>query len=562
MRGRIVRVALWAVLLGLFCTGASAQERWVYRYNGSADSTDMASSIVVGLDGNLYAAGYSHESLTDRDFTVVSLNASGVERWVYRYNGPGNDWDHAYSIVEGGDGNFYAAGYSCGIGTSDDFTVVSLTNSGTERWVYRYNGPGNKGDWAWSIVAGLDGNLYVAGGSYGIEIDYDLVVVSLTESGAERWVYRYNGPGNGHDGAQSIAVDSDGNLYAAGYSDGGASLSDFTVVSLTDSGVERWVYRYNGPADTSDAAKSIVVGTDGNLYAAGQSNGDGTSHDFTVVSLTDSGTERWVYRYNGPGSWWDEAYCIVMGPDGNLYAAGESYGDGTSDDFIVVSLTALGSDRWIYRYNGPGNGSDDASSIVMASDGNLYAAGTIRGTGTLTDLSAISLTESGSERWVYRYNGPGNQGDWATAIATGSDGNLYVAGGSYASTTDHDLTVVSLGPDIGVAEELGRPSASVCHLLHNYPNPFGNSTLISYSLPAISEVTLTVYDITGRLVDMLVNETQEPGIHQVRWNRRSNPSGVYFYRLKACPERSGESIEPQSQRAGEFVETRKMAVVE
>ena len=55
-----------------------------------------------------------------------------------------------------------------------------------------------------------------------------------------------------------------------------------------------------------------------------------------------------------------------------------------------------------------------------------------------------------------------------------------------------------------------------------------------------------IYDIAGRLVETLVNEKRQSGIHQVRWNRKSNPSGVYFYRLKA----------------GEFVATKKMVVVD
>jgi len=70
--------------------------------------------------------------------------------------------------------------------------------------------------------------------------------------------------------------------------------------------------------------------------------------------------------------------------------------------------------------------------------------------------------------------------------------------------------------------------------------------MISYCLPTASRVVLGVYDVTGRLVETVVNERQEPGIHQVRWDRKANPSGVYFYRLKV----------------GEFVQTRKMVVVE
>jgi hypothetical protein len=98
-------------------------------------------------------------------------------------------------------------------------------------------------------------------------------------------------------------------------------------------------------------------------------------------------------------------------------------------------------------------------------------------------------------------------------------------------------------------EETDAPSAlsyRAFRLFQNNPNPFHHSTLISYSLPTTTEVTLSIYDITGRLVETLVNEVQQPGVHQVCWNRRTNPSGVYFYRLKA----------------GELVETRKIVVVE
>jgi hypothetical protein len=68
---------------------------------------------------------------------LFSSAASAQERWVYRYDGPGNRDDGASSIVMGSDGNLYSAGSSMGVGTNDDFTVISLTASGSERWVYR-----------------------------------------------------------------------------------------------------------------------------------------------------------------------------------------------------------------------------------------------------------------------------------------------------------------------------------------------------------------------------------------------------------------------------------------
>jgi hypothetical protein len=182
----------------------------------------------------------------------------------------------------------------------------------------------------------------------------------------------------------------------------------------------------------------------------------------------------------------------------------------------------------------------------MGSDGHVYSAGMSANSGMGYDFTVVSLTDSGVERWVYQYDGIDSMASEARSLIMGSDGNLYVAGFTWGSGTDEDFTVISLGPGVGVEEGLNRPTISGFRLLQNKPNPFHNSTLISYSLPAISGATLSIYDITGRLVETLVDETQQPGIHQVRWNRKENPSGVYFYRLSA----------------GEFVSTKKMVVVE
>jgi parallel beta-helix repeat protein len=69
-------------------------------------------------------------------------------------------------------------------------------------------------------------------------------------------------------------------------------------------------------------------------------------------------------------------------------------------------------------------------------------------------------------------------------------------------------------------------------LMQNYPNPFNASTVIRYSLPSASDVTISIYDILGRRVETLVQGEQPAGYHRIVWDASDLSSGIYFYRIK------------------------------
>jgi hypothetical protein len=81
-------------------------------------------------------------------------------------------------------------------------------------------------------------------------------------------------------------------------------------------------------------------------------------------------------------------------------------------------------------------------------------------------------------------------------------------------------------------------------LLQNYPNPFNPKTNISFQLAVNSFAALTIYDIAGREVEILLKQQLNPGTYEVTFDAMDFSSGVYFYRLIA----------------GNFVDTRKLIV--
>ena len=83
------------------------------------------------------------------------------------------------------------------------------------------------------------------------------------------------------------------------------------------------------------------------------------------------------------------------------------------------------------------------------------------------------------------------------------------------------------------------------YLAQNHPNPFNSETSIEMELPVSGPVTLTIYDVSGRVVRVPVREIKSSGRHIIYFDSRDLPTGIYFYRLEA----------------GSFVQTRKMVLL-
>jgi hypothetical protein len=116
-----------------------------------------------------------------------------------------------------------------------------------------------------------------------------------------------------------------------------------------------------------------------------------------------------------------------------------------------------------------------------------------------------------------------------TGIIQGSLPNITAiaidAGGSTSSFSAAFVTAV---------EEPNKVSAPcVFSLEQNYPNPFNPETVISYTIPSISRVRLTVYDVLGKEVVRLVNEVKRPGVYRAIFNGDHYPNGLYLYSVEA-----------------------------
>jgi hypothetical protein len=366
-------------------------------------------------------------------FTLPLLAQSVDTAWVRRYNGPGNYEDVASAISVDGSGNIYVTGQSLGSGTGYDYATIKYYPNGDTAWVRRYNGPENNDDAATAIAVDDSGRVYVTGVS-GDWPNSDYATIKYYPNGDTAWVRRYNGTGNSYDAAYSIAVDDSANVYVTG-----DSWSGGVTIKYYPNGDTAWVRQY------SDHTNAIAVDDSGNVYVTGLSWGSGTDNDYATIKYYPNGDTAWVRRYNGPGNGWDWAHSIAVDGSNNIYVTGESSG-GTDYDYATIKYYPNGDTAWVRRYNGPGNGWDYARALAVDDSGNVYVTGDSPGSGTDYDYTTIKYRPNGDTAWVRRYNGPGNGGDYARAIAIDGSNNIYVTGESNGWTY-YDYATIKYYPN-------------------------------------------------------------------------------------------------------------------
>ena len=222
--------------------------------------------------------------------------------------------------------------------TSGDFTVAKFARDGALLWQQAVDGTSHQTDEATSVVVDHEGNVLAAGITQNTVGFRDFAVAKFAGGdGTLLWQQRLNDASDGQDGANSVAVDTEANVLAAG-----TSFGVFTVAKFAPEGTLLWRQTINGTAFGRDgSANSVVVDTEGNVLAAGTIQNQLTSNDFTVVKFAPDGPLLWqqtLLTFNDILSASDAATSVAVDNEGHVLAAGNIQHELTFDDFTVAKF--------------------------------------------------------------------------------------------------------------------------------------------------------------------------------------------------------------------------------
>jgi len=331
---------------------------------------------------------------------------------------------------------------------------------GAQVWAQRYKGRANGDDYARALGVSPDGStVIVTGQSSGSTSGPDYTTVAYGAStGARLWARRYNGPANSTDAASALGVSPDGTtVFVTGGSTGQTSGYDYATVAYSAStGARVWARRYNGPANRDDFATALGLSPDGTTaFVTGVSVGQTSGADYATLAYNAStGARLWARRYNGPGNGDDYVTALGMSPDGStVFVTGYSNGQTSGYDYGTVAYSASAGTRlWVRRHNGPGNGGDIAYALGVSPDGStVFVTGYIGGQASGPDYGTVAYsTSTGARLWARRYNGPGNGYDYASALGLSADGTtVFVTGVSTGLRSSADYATVAYNASTG-----------------------------------------------------------------------------------------------------------------
>lgn len=563
---------------GWFTTAGGQSAMRIAKWDGSSWSP-MGS----GMDGAVYSLAIDHNGIvyaggmftTAGSVAAMSIAAWDGTSWSPLGAGLYNPWDvgmhAAFAIAIDADNNIYAGGEFVRAGDIETYCIAkwdgatwSELDGGTDQEVF-------------AIVIDDDGNIYAGGDA--ISRAGNVEVRSIAKWDGDSWSPLGAGIG-GY--VYALAIDHHGNLYAGG---------DFGVAGeVAASCVAHWNGVSWSPmgSGTSGTVFSLDADESGNVYAGGgfSTAGGVTSNcvamwhaaipvcmdfDFRPSTLNLSSHGLWVSGYLEPPApisvnEIDVSSIRINGTVPVDVAAPIAIGDEDADgipDLMVkwnrasVELTVAEGDQVPVTVTGVAGGRRFAGTdyirvrravVSSPSADSQLVPGTVAQVRWETPrgvtAKSIALLQSfdGGSTWDLVTRDHANTGLWDWMVPSVSTQHAKLALVLVEEADESGLLVdgvlgISADFSIQTAASVGNnPSGRALMLAQNQPNPFNPCTTIKYDLPEAGAVRLSVFDLAGRLVRTLVDESMPQGSHEAVWDGkdvsgREVSSGTYLARL-------------------------------
>ncbi|MBI5471876.1 MAG: T9SS type A sorting domain-containing protein [Ignavibacteriae bacterium] len=333
------------------------------------------------------------------------------------------------------------------------------------------------------------GNTYVTGRSQGADTQMDYLTVKYDFKGREVWSARFDGPTHGTDAPAALAVDKNGNVYVTGSCSAGGLGTDIATIKYSSTGDEVWVHRYSGSANMSDYGVAIACDNIGNVFVTGVASKKNPPGAYATRIITfklgEDGVEHWLRFYND--SEYSQASGLCIDSVGNLYIVGTYLKRLALNSFLQCLVTlkydSQGELLWSAGYD-PGDG-----TLAEGKDIAVDKQGRVTITGEVSRDPSFPLYRQLFAFVVINYDSNGNQ-QWADTFGGSGERmrcrptamSVDPLGNIYISAiaAQHDMTLLFGEELLTVKYTPAGAREWTAHFNHGYQSIYAGATAIDH----------------------------------------------------------------------------------
>ncbi|MBL0047608.1 MAG: SBBP repeat-containing protein [Bacteroidetes bacterium] len=425
---------------------AQITEQWARKYSSYGDYSAKYTCVAKDLSGNLYVGGYTVTIDNNRDYLVAKLNLFGDTLWTRIFRGTDNSGDEVKAIAVDKNANVYVTGFANGKGTGNDILTIKLNTNGDTLWKRFYNHTAKDDDNGNSIAVDTSGNVFVCGESDGnaSNIDnFDYITLKYDANGNQLWANRYGITGT--DKAVKVVCDRAGNCYVTGRIYNGID-DNFATIKYTAAGVQQWLKTYDG--GSSDRAADMAIDSAfAFVYVTGRSDNGSNDDMVTLKYGVAAGTLAWTKVYNNVDD--DRGIAITVDASANVYVTGESDADASVNrnwNFVTVKYASNSTQQWVRTYNSSATNPDIPIGVCVNTAGDVFVAGQSdvdpNSINTNYVFTTLKYNSGGTQQWVKTFSGNAVSTGGAEALMLNNSGFAVVVGSSENTLTQKDAFAI------------------------------------------------------------------------------------------------------------------------
>lgn len=385
---------------------------------------DLASTgIAYDSSGNIYVVG-TNNAASNFYIELIKYDPSGVVVWQRQFGVSTLATPNISSGVSvDSSNNVYVSGSSYNSGLSYETLLIKLDSSGTITWQKTLN-YADLPDYGTGVTVDSSLNVYLCGQSE-IPGAPAWLVAKYGSTGTVTWQRRAYYFGN--EQPNSIAVDSSGDVHAAGYSIDSSSFKSADLFKWTSAGVLSWKKKLTG-ASNDDEFKGVAVDSSSNVYVCGRSQ-DGANNKIILAKYNNAGTVLWQRQLTTIGVE-TIGKSIALDSAANVYICGDSAASGINR-MQIAKYDTNGVFQWQMSLGGPVGST--GQGIQIDSSNTMYVCGSTFAGGSNEEFLFAKLPSDGSMAGTYVVGG--YTFTYSASSLTSAVGSLTAANSGLTSAT-------------------------------------------------------------------------------------------------------------------------------